>query len=115
MQTSETTATSRESAIQEAKGSPMVGMMRPVSPTPSLKLIDAPAVEMTSVSSSPSKEEEEEEVSSKEQEVSSFLTPERRGLSPTSPTQQLNRRSSVRKHIENMLFSCPRKTRFMQC
>ena len=93
MQTSETTATSRESAIQEAKGSPMVGMMRPVSPTPSLKLIDAPAVEMTSVSSpmSSSKEdiEEEDEVvleSSKEQEEC-FVTPKRRVWSSSSSPQ----------------------------
>ena len=50
--------------IQEAKGSPtpMIGTMRPVSPTPSLKLMDdTPALEMTSISSSPSKEEDEEE------------------------------------------------------
>ena len=84
------TSEARESMIQEAKGSPtpMIGTMRPVSPTPSLKLMDdTPALEMTSISSSPSKEDED--VSSKEQEVSSFLTPKRRGLSPTSPTQQL--------------------------
>ena len=48
---------------------------------------------------------EDEEVSSKEQEVSSFLTPKRRGLSPTLLLNKYNRRSQQSARITTLSYT----------